>query len=136
MERFILEKDVVIFYVTASSFPEGIMAAHEKIHKLVSGNEHRRFYAVSRPENKNGIVYKAGAEELIEKEGKKYGCETMTIKKGNYLSLYISNYSQNNTSISDAFGKILREPGLDPEGYCVEQYIGKADVRCMVRLKD
>lgn len=136
MERDNLEKDVTIFYVTATSFPQGIMDAHKKLHSLLKDDKGRHFYGVSRPENKGAIIYKAGVEELFAGEGKKYGCESMTIKKGKYLSLYISDYNEDPTSISKAFEKILAEHGLDPEGYCVEMYVGENDVKCMVRLED
>lgn len=36
--------------------------------------------------------------------------------------------------IGNAFEKLLSQPGLDPEGYCVEWYFNDKDIRCMVRL--
>jgi hypothetical protein len=135
MENFTLEKDIKVFYITATSFPEGIMEAHEKMHALVADKKGRRFFGISRPENKGAIVYKAAAEELQEGEAEKLNCESMMILKGEYIGTTILNYPKDVQSISKAFDKLLRHPGLDPYGYCVEWYLNENDVRCMVRLK-
>jgi len=39
-------------------------------------------------------------------------------------------------AIQKAFNLLIAQPGLDPEGYCVEQYINQKDMICMVRLAD
>jgi hypothetical protein len=38
-------------------------------------------------------------------------------------------------AIQRTFNQLLAQPGLDPQGYCVEQYIGN-DMLCMIRLAD
>ena len=88
------------------------------------------------PENGQGIVYRAAAEEIKPGEADKYHCDTLVIKKGNYISLTLHDYAKNIQSIGTAFKELLSSPGLDPEGYCVEWYISGKDVQCMVRLEN
>ena len=136
MQTFNLENDIQIFYVTAKSYPEGILAAHQQLHAMVPFSYERKYFGLSRPENNGGIVYRAATEETFEGEAEKYNCETLTIKKGQYLSLVISNYRQVLPSIGIAFQKLLSQPNIDPQGYCIEWYISETDVNCLVRLKD
>lgn len=136
METITLEHGIPLFYVTASSFPQGIPAAHDKLHALVPFSEERRFFGLSRPEGEKGIVYKAAAEELQAGEGARLNCETMSLKKGRYACITLYNYRQHPERISEVFGQLLHEPQLDPQGYCVEWYFNGTDVRCMVRLQD
>lgn len=136
METIKLDKPVKVFYITASSFPEGIGAAHQRLHELVGESEKRTFYGLSRPENNNGIVYKAAAGEITPGEGSALGCETMEIAAGNYVSIMLNDYLKDIPAIDAAFKKLLSQPGLDPQGYCVEWYVNERDVRCMVRLGD
>ena len=135
METITLEKDIRVFYVTADSFPAGILAAHEKLHSIVPFPKDRRFFGLSRPENNQGIVYKAATEEISPNEAEKYHCDTLLIKKGNYRSMTLNDYAKDPQSIERTFKKILESPNLDPRGYCVEWYLNdNKTVRCMVRI--
>lgn len=134
MELYLLENDIRIFYVEADSFPAGIGKAHEALYGLAKDIRTRTRYGVSRPDPTGTIRYKAGTAETYGGEGKRLGCKTLLIKAGTYKSLCILNYSTRSESIGEAFEKILREPDLDPQGYCVEVYEGDNSVRCMVRL--
>ena len=134
METTMLDKDITVFYVTAGTFPSGIMEAHQKLHALVPFSPGRKYFGISRPEN-GIIVYKAAAEELEAGEGKKLGCENMVLKKGKYISVTIPDYQKNIESIGETFKTLLNQPGIDPKGYCIEWYINPNDVKCMVRLE-
>lgn len=133
MEKYNLDKDLKIFYVTATSFPEGITAAYDQLSKLVPLNKDRILYGVSRPEN-GSIVYRAGVEELYEGEAEKYGCESLILKKGTYISSILKDYMKAPELIGCEFRTLLETPGLDPLGYCVEVYLSNVEVRCMVRM--
>jgi hypothetical protein len=135
MENYLLEKDITVFYIQASSFPEGVMAAHQQLHAALVRTADRRFFGISRPEGKTGIVYKAAAEELNPGEGNRLGYETMLLPKGNYLSLVIKDFRKDIPSIGSAFTEMLHQPGIDPNGFCLEWYLNDCDVQCMVRLK-
>ncbi len=135
METIRIDKDIAVFYVTAGSFPSGIMDAHQRLHALVPFSHTRRYFGISRPEQ-GTIVYRAGAEELVPGEGKHLGCETMVLKKGKYIVDTIKNYQENIESIGETFQTLLAKPNLDPQGYCIEWYFNTTDVRCMIRMQE
>lgn len=133
METIMLDRDIDVFYVTARSFPEGIMEAHTKLHELVPFSADRKFFGISRPEN-GPIVYKAAAEELYPGEAEKFHCDKMVLKKGKYVGLTLKDYTKENDS--RAFKKILDLPNLDPNGYCVEWYLTDNEVKCIVKVQE
>jgi hypothetical protein len=135
METTTLDDDIKVFYVTAKSFPGGIMEAHQKLHSLTPFSNGRRFFGLSRPEN-GIIVYKAAAEEMGGGEAEKLNCDTLIIKKGKYICLTINDFMKDIQSIGKAFKELLANPGLDPDGYCVEWYLNDKDVKCMIRLNE
>src|SRR5690606_709072 len=137
MEHQIIEKDIHVFYVQADSFPEGTLAAFEKLHLHFPFSSERRFFGLSRPEKGQGIVYKAAAEMTSPDEAQKYKLETMVIPRGNYIVKTVYNFMDNILLIGKAFDELLTHPSLDPQGYCVEWYLpNDKDVLCMVRLKE
>jgi len=134
MENYHLEKDIKILCVTAESFPDGVLAAHQKLHQLIPYSKERKYYGISRPNEQRTIIYKAAVEAKPEDE--KLGLETITLKKGNYISTLIHNYMEDIPAIGQAFQQILTDPRIDPNGMCVEWYLNDKDVQCMVRLED
>lgn len=135
MNNFTLDKDITLMYVTASSFPEGVMAAHQQLHAKIAFNTERKYYGISYP-NKNGsIIYKAAAEEMNEGEATEKGLDTFIVKKGVYASIIVPDYMTEKAAIGEAFQKLLKHPQLDPQGFCLEWYLSKTDVQCMVPLK-
>lgn len=135
METFILENDITVVYIQASSFPDGVLAAHEKLHSLISFTTDRRYFGISSPDKTGGIVYKAAAEEINEGEAQQLQLSTFIIKKGMYISLILADYKQDITGIGKSFDQLLTNPAIDPQGACIEWYINDNDMRCMVRLK-
>lgn len=135
MKRFNLEKDIPVFCVSAHSFPEGIEAAHQKLHRLITDPAERNYFGISHP-NRNGVIeYQAAAEEIRNKEGQSLGCKSFVIKKGNYACIILKDYTENPQSISRAFEQLLTHPDLDPQGYCLEWYLNEKELRCMVGIK-
>ena len=135
METKTVNKDIKVFYVTATSFPDGIKQAHEKLHSLIPFSKDRRYFGISRPEN-GIIIYRAAAEELNDREAESLNLDTLILKKGNYISLTINNYVKDIPAIGEAFKLLLSNRDIDPQAYCVEWYLSDKDVKCMVRLKD
>lgn len=133
MEKIIFDKDISVFFVTASSFPDGILAAHQKLHSLIPFSMERKYLGLSRLNEQGEIIYKAAAGESHEGEGQALGCETIILKSGVYLSLLITDFMKDIPAIGNAFQELLAQPDLDPEGYCVEWYINDKDVKCMIR---
>ena len=137
METVKFDNDIKVFYVTAKTFPEGIPDATNRLHKLFPFSKERKIFGLSRPENNDKIVYRAAAEELEPGEAEKFNCETLIIKKGKYVSITVNDFRKGIMSIDRAFKQLLKEPNLDPQGYCVEWYAtDKEAVNCMIRLNE
>ncbi|MES2514052.1 MAG: transcriptional regulator [Bacteroidota bacterium] len=136
MQFYSLEKDISVFCVTASSFPEGVLAAHQKLHSYVSFNENRNYFGISAPDKTGTIVYKSAAEEMEPSELSKHNLEPFVIKKGSYSYIDIRDFEKNIPAIKKAFDELITNPDIDPQGCCVEWYLKSNLVRCMIRLKD
>ncbi len=130
-----ITNDIKLICVPAKSFPDGILDAHMHIHKLVANPEERTFFGISRPE-KDTIIYKAAVEEIYPGEAEKLNCETIILLKGNYVSTEINDFMSKPQIIGQTFQKMLERTDLDPNGYCVEEYLNDKDVKCMIRLED
>lgn len=135
MEQITLDQDIKVLYVTASSFPEDILAAHQKLHSMVPFSIERKYFGISRPEN-GPIVYRAGATELTPDEFEKLHLESLILKKGKYIATDIHDYMKDPQVISKTFRELLATPNIDSQGYCVEWYTSNKDIRCMVRLNN
>jgi len=135
MEIIQLEKDIKVFYITAVSFPDGVLASHQQLHAMVPYTSSRRYFGISRPEN-GVVIYKAAAEELQPGEADQLHCDAMLIKKGKYISAVIPDFMNDIPAIARTFQHLLAQPGIDHQGYCVEEYFDGKDMRCMVRLAD
>lgn len=137
MEKFVLNRDITVLYVTARSFPEGIKDAFDELYRRMPFKEGMDYFGISRPEpsENGGIVYRAAIEETEKGQASRLGCDTLVLHKGNYISLEVSDFKQEPMKISKAFEELLEQPNLDPLGYCVEWYTTDGDsVRCMIRL--
>jgi len=135
IEKIRLDKDVNVLCVSVKSFPDGIMEAFQKLHALIPFSSKRVYYGISRPNEKGVIGYKAAIEIMDDEEAYKFGSESFVIPKGEYISLLIPDYLKSIPAIGDAFNHLTLQPGIDPEGYCIEWYFNENDVRCMVKLK-
>lgn len=136
METYHIDKDISVACITADAFPEGIDAAHSKLHSLFPETGKRTFYGISYSDGKDGIIYKAAAEQLQDGEAKQHGLETFVIRKGDYMSVLLLNFREEMDRVGETFQELLALPELDPKGYCLELYLGEKDMRCMVLLKN
>jgi hypothetical protein len=134
MEIFTLDVDIKVFCETAKSFPDGIMKAHQELRSIVPFSDQRRYFGISRPNEKGVIIYDAATEEIYQGEAEEYGCEIFVIESGQYISILIHDFMNHIESIGNAFHQLTSQPDIDPEGYCIEFYLNEKDVRCMVRL--
>ena len=135
METVFFDSDMEVMYVEASSFPDGILAAHQKLHGLIPYSDERKYFGISRPEN-GTITYKAAAEITNPGEAQKVNLPALTLFKGSYVCITVNDYMKNLQGIGEAFNQLIALPNIDPEGYCVEWYLNDKDVQCMVRLAD
>ncbi|MCB0489917.1 MAG: transcriptional regulator [Cyclobacteriaceae bacterium] len=132
MEEFEYEMNIKLWVVKASSFPEGVLQSHQKLHELFPPVGTRRYFGLSRPspDGRGKIDYWAGVEQLPDDDS---GLDEKVIKKGRYVGKKIKDFRKDVASIGNTFQAILKRPDIDPEGYCVEWYENE-DVQCMVRV--
>jgi predicted transcriptional regulator YdeE len=135
MEDFILNEDINVYCVTAKSFPDKVLQAHQTLHSLIDFNPARRYFGLSRPDESRKIIYKAAAEELNPGELSKHQLEVFTILKGTYHSILVNNFRNHVEEISKAFQEIIALDTVAPDGICLEWYLKNDDVRCMVRQR-
>jgi hypothetical protein len=135
MENYLVDNDIKVLCITATSFPDGIQEAFNKIHSLVPDAARRTTYGISYGSPDGSIIYKAGVEALQPGEVEEFSCEEFTIRKGKYIGRVV-NWKENVQQIGETFQTLLTEPLIDRTGACIEEYINDDEVKCMVRLKD
>jgi hypothetical protein len=136
IESFHIEHDIVLYTLKASSFPDGVLAAHQQLHKLIPMSEGIEYFGISRPDESGKIGYRAAVACASLDPQIASQLDVIVLPKGHYVGLYISNFMENVQQVAHAFRRILTYPRIDPNGWCVERYEGMNDVRCMVRLED
>lgn len=136
MEIVELTESVEVFYVEADSFPQGVKAAHEKLHAILGDTGGRKFYGISFLGVDKSIIYRAATRLEIPEEANIFGLSKFTILKGFYFSTMVPNWRTSEKSIADVFRELLRHPDLDPQGYCLEIYPNLEDIQCLVKLED
>lgn len=134
MQEFIIDKDIELICVRATSFPAGIAEAFAKLHEMLPDPATRVSYGISHG-SPEGIIYMAAAEEQFAGEAIEYECETFTVKKGNYLGRVV-NWKENIQAVGDTFQELINNTAIDPNGACVEKYFNNSEAQCMVRLQD
>jgi predicted transcriptional regulator YdeE len=134
MEKYWIDRDIRVFYVTATSFPEGVGGAFQKLLLFLPKPNERILYGISFPNERGQIIYKAAVEESFPGEGEQNGYETFLIKKGEYWSELLPDWQKDESIVRKTFQKLLKHPDLDKNGYCLEIYLNEKDVRCLVPL--
>jgi hypothetical protein len=136
MEKYRIEKDIEVVFLTSPKFPNDVPATYKKLNTLVPDNPSRRFFGISHPDKTGEIKYNAAAEILPLEIISNPELQKFTITKGNFVALYIVNHFKDSKSIGNAFESLLKHPKLDPNGYCLEVYknYSDLDVHCMVRI--
>jgi predicted transcriptional regulator YdeE len=134
MKQIELKKDIKVFYITAKSFPEGVLEAHQMLHALIPFSKERQYFGISYPNTEGVIMYKSAAEILNNEEAEKYNLEVFTIKKGHYISVLLKDYQKDISLIDKTFKQLLSDPRLDHKGYCLEVYLNEKDMQCMVKI--
>ena len=142
MEDFQLKDNIHLFCVKADSFPDGITQAHEKLSSVVTSEVKSNRFGISYLYD-GAILYLAGKQFKPGNDTLPVGCTEYTLKKGNYISIYIKDFTTDPSQIGKAFEILLADPRIDETGCCAECYLPEGsdhttakDVRCMVRLAD
>ena len=136
MEKFTLDRDINLLCVRAKSFPQGVADAFKNLENLHPSVIQRDFYGISHSSENGEIIYKAAVEESFDGEAETFGCEKFTIRKGEYATETIHDFTKNLEAFGSTFHKLLQHPQLDPNAACVEWYKNGDEVLCMVRLEN
>ena len=136
MKPYFLNSDINVLCVTASSFPDGIMAAFDKLNSLIQSPASRRVFGISYGYGNKNIIYKAAVEENSTDEAARLGCERFTIKKGEYISEHIEDFMKNIPAIGTAFQTLIHDDRIAADGFCIEWYLNQNLCRCMVKTND
>ncbi|MGG9961203.1 hypothetical protein [Ferruginibacter sp. SUN106] len=136
MEKYFITNNIKTFYVTATSFPGGVLKAHQALHALLPTIENRKFFGISFPGKAGNIIYKAAVKENYTGEAEQLNCETFIIGKGTYCSETIKDFMKDVSVVGKIFQQLLQHPDLDINGYCLEIYPNEKDIICLVKLND
>jgi hypothetical protein len=130
----IILSDIPAICIQAASFPNGVGMAHKTLRSKLPGNDGRRFFGISWPNERYEIIYRAAAERLYPDEAEIPGLETFTIRKGKYISEVLKDWLKQEGRIKEIFQQLLAYPGIAKDGYCLEEYLNDIDIRLMVTL--
>jgi hypothetical protein len=136
MEKYFINNDIKTFYVAATSFPHGVLKAHQSLHALLPTTQGRNFFGISFPGKDGPIIYRAAVEESFAGEAAQLNCDTFIIRKGAYISKPLTDFMQDVTMVGQTFQQLLAHPGIDQNGYCLEIYPNEKDMICLVKLND
>ncbi len=132
-----IETGFELLVVKAASFPDGVLAAHQKLHGIVKPDDTRRYFGKSQGNPEGGIEYWAAVKKNPGDDPEALSLETESIPAGKYLCRNLSNYMANPGIIGQTFDEMVKNPEVDFEnGFCLEDYLTMDEVICMVKLKD
>jgi predicted transcriptional regulator YdeE len=134
MEKLKLNNEIKIMCLEASSFPEGIQEAFNKLEEKINSTDDRILFGISHGNQNGGITYKAAAKEVFDGEAIQLGLEPFTIPKGTYLSETIINWRSNLKKLAVVFNPLWADPHVDTSCPCIEWYQNE-NVVCMVKIK-
>jgi hypothetical protein len=133
MDLRYLKNDIEVICVKASSFPQGVLAAHKELESKIKSTTGRRLFGISFPQQ-GEIVYSAAATQSSSDEAKHLGCDKFTIKSGLHVGQEVLNWQEKAHDLQNVFERLISDPRTDPNGYCLEEYVSDNDLICMVPL--
>jgi predicted transcriptional regulator YdeE len=133
MEKYNFQNDLKLLGIRVKTFPLGIKEAFDELARALPKGEAQPFYGISEC-TKDGIIYIAAALETFEGEGEKYGYETFTVEKGEYLSVTLFNWMTKTDSIKNVFEEMFKDERSDTSKPCVELYQTDDEMRCLVKI--
>lgn len=132
-----IEKDIVVFYVEATSFPDGIVEAFTNLKNILGPIKNTTFYGISKPEKNKGIVYKAAAS-ISSTNIENINLPRLIIPAGNYYSIHIADYTTDISQFTKAFENLLAQPQIATDTFCIEVYNNDNpnEATCLVKKAD
>lgn len=107
MEQYKIETDIQVMFLSALKFPNDVPNTFTKLEQAILDKTERRYFGFSLPNKDGEIQYKACAEILKEDEAINYGLAKMTIKAGQYASIFIKNHYNDARNIPNALGMFI-----------------------------
>jgi hypothetical protein len=133
MNREKLQSDIKVMGFVVDTFPDGIGHAFEKLEQMLPDGETRTFYGISDCSG-TSVKYKAAALQVMEDEAGKYGLETFTIQKGEYIAEPVYDWMSKTNRIKDVFAVLCGDEFADCNSNLVEVYKTPTEMVCMVRV--
>jgi len=129
--QYDLNDDIVVFYIAAESFPEGITAAFDKLEATITDLSDRHIYGITECTG-DKLAYMACAKAHFNNEGIQYGLPTYIIPKGKYWYYTLDNWRENLQEIPKLFARFENAPSVKKQTICVEDYIAPYKMLAMV----
>ena len=130
MEKYTLPHDLKVFGIHVKTFPNGIGEAFDALMKRMHGGNTRSYYGISELGEKGDILYYAATEETLDGEAKKFGYDIYIVKKGEYLTVTVTNWRKKLDSIKDVFDAMLNDDRIDKTNPCIEWYRNNDEMLC------
>jgi len=127
-----LAEDIVVMYVQAETFREGIAAAFEKLGSISGGLSGRHVYGISQCVG-DEMVYRACVKENFKGECEQLGMPTYTIPKGKYFYATLNNWRENINQVSVLFEGFMGMPNIKKQTICLEDYVSDTEMLAMVQ---
>jgi DinB superfamily len=134
METYTLIHDVHVFGLQVKTFPQGIKEVFNALMQKVDNGKNRAYYGLSKMDADGGILYYANTEEKFPGEAEKYGCESYTMKKGDYLAVTIKDWYSKLDTIKEVFHEMMQDKRADNTKPCIEWYKTDEEMICMMQV--
>jgi hypothetical protein len=127
-----LAEDIVVMYVQAETFPQGIPDSFKKLEEIPGGLKDRHVYGISACVG-DKMIYRACIKENFKGEGEQVGLSTYAIPKGKYLYATLNNWRENLDQVPLLFEGFMDMPGIKKQTICLEDYISDDTMLAMVQ---
>lgn len=134
MEILYLNNPFQLNTIRATSFPDGIPDAHERLRKTAPSGEDLSYYGVSYPAGTDTIAYLAARTGSQHAAGQAPDLEPFTVQQGPYLYEVLRDWKSDLPAIRETFEQLIADPRKAPKGYCLEEYSRDGIMRCLVPL--
>jgi hypothetical protein len=125
--------DLKLMYVQASSFPDGIKEAWDKLESPLASLRGRKFYGVTRLVD--GVMeYRACVIPLDDSEPLRLGFATFTVPSGYYATKKLVNWASQTHLIKIIFEELRSQHSLDPNRPHIEFYRSQKEVVLMAPI--
>ncbi len=127
-----LTENILVFYVQAESFPQGITESFNKLDNLLGNKRDHHIYGITLCDG-DKLIYRACAKENFEGEATTLGLPIYTIPKGKYLYATLNKWLENLAQIPGIFDELMKQPNVKEQTICLEDYTSADTMLAMVQ---